>query len=717
MSILPLDPRIFFTKMTNQILAGVLQLERVLATGEHSVIYQCTDLRTGSTHVCKKICYSGFDQNEEEALNYELAVAHKVNHGNVVVYLDVIHDKPCQTYYIVMPFYRFYDLGAQICKKIEDGSRFEETCIWLVLVQCLLALDYFDTQFSGINIDKDIAHGFVLGDIRPTSIYVDLQGNTYVATFRMSKHLPLLDSDAALKLLPYWAPERLIGHPYNSKADIWSLGCTVYEMCLLHSLFRGGREDVLEQIQTLKRPIKLPCYSEKLQEILNILLEPSADKRLSAVELLKHPSILEYKRFYDEQVNFRKLALGYQVPQKGLCKICGGNGLDCCEIVRLAVANSKRLSYVDEDGNLVYVDTLAEQRAGIARVANKRAMDRIYSIINPDSRKANYFNIQSVTKDAIRARQRATYAWNADQDKDKINTEDTRSIVMNSVKDRYKYNEQQNYFPKERYREPGTYPPSSMVPATRIQSVESRHVPRPQVTHKSHNKLDQWSYEGSDTINFQTQYSEQLSWNYSGNTDIKEAPSIMSNAEENVAKYDSPQSHKLGHSSGLSSTTSQSSFIDDLLFQVRSASPPRPTCKDFVPLVYANSPTPPPQYQSIGNVPVTRVTTEYEPYPPSTHTLMNPSTGGNVSFADVSVQSVSPANYLGSSTHRSRPHSKVASGLESRLSTLVSSAVPSRVSTIYKKESYLTPIDSIYNDSAYCIPSINPASEYMSENK
>lgn len=97
----------FFTKMTNQILAGVLQLERILATGEHSIIYQCTDLRTGSTHICKKICYSRFNQSEEDALNYELTVAHRVTHGNVVAYLDVIHDKPCETYYIVMPFTDF----------------------------------------------------------------------------------------------------------------------------------------------------------------------------------------------------------------------------------------------------------------------------------------------------------------------------------------------------------------------------------------------------------------------------------------------------------------------------------------------------------------------------------------------------------------------------------------------------------------------------------
>lgn len=697
--------------MTTQILAGVLQLELPIATGEHSIIYQCTDLRTGCTYICKKVCYSKFNQNEEEALNYEISIAHKVNHRNLVAYLDIIHDKTCQMYYIIMPFYRFSNLGAQICGKIENRGRFEEAYIWLVLVQCLLALDYFTSQLSDVDTTKDITDGVMLGDIRPTSIYTDLQGNAYIATFRLSKHISLLNSDAALKLLPYWAPERLMNRLYNSKADIWTLGCTIYEMCLLHSLFKGNRDDILEQMQMLKRPIKIPHYSEDLQEIVNILLEPSPDKRPSAVELLKHPAILEYKHFYDEQVNSRKLALGYQIPQKGLCKICGGNGLDCCEIVRLAVVNSKRLSYVDENGNLVYVDTLAEQKAGIARVANKQTMEHIYSLINPDSRKANYFNIQSTSKDLIRAKQQAAYAWGTDQSINKVETEDTRSIIMNSIKDRYCYNEQNNYFPKDRYREPGTYQPSNKIPMTLIQSAKHRHTSEQQIAHKEYNRLEQWSYEGSNTINFQTQYSDKPSWAYSNNTDVREAPSIVSNAEENGTKSNRSPSYKLGPGSGLSSTTSQSSFIDELLFQVRSASPPKPICKDFVPLTSANSPTPPPQYKSITNVPVTKVTTEYEAYPPSTHTLMTPSTD-NVSCANVSVQSVAPANDAGSNIHRSRPHSKLISGQEPKLSTLVSSTIPSRVPSTYNNDSFLTPINSIYKDSAYYVPSIHPASEY-----
>lgn len=37
---------------------------------------------------------------------------------------------------------------------------------------------------------------------------------------------------------PYYAsPEVWREEPYNYKIDIWSLGCVVYEMCMLHPPF------------------------------------------------------------------------------------------------------------------------------------------------------------------------------------------------------------------------------------------------------------------------------------------------------------------------------------------------------------------------------------------------------------------------------------------------------------------------------------------------
>lgn len=49
--------------------------------------------------------------------------------------------------------------------------------------------------------------------------------------------------------LNYASPEVLMGKPYNSKTDIWSLGCLIYEMICLRKPFEGEDiEDICKKI-------------------------------------------------------------------------------------------------------------------------------------------------------------------------------------------------------------------------------------------------------------------------------------------------------------------------------------------------------------------------------------------------------------------------------------------------------------------------------------
>ena len=43
----------------------------------------------------------------------------------------------------------------------------------------------------------------------------------------------------------YMAPEVLDGQPYNHKADLWSLGCVLYELCTLEKAFDGQSQFAL----------------------------------------------------------------------------------------------------------------------------------------------------------------------------------------------------------------------------------------------------------------------------------------------------------------------------------------------------------------------------------------------------------------------------------------------------------------------------------------
>lgn len=38
----------------------------------------------------------------------------------------------------------------------------------------------------------------------------------------------------------YLAPELCDGKEYNTKTDIWSLGCILYELCAMEKMFEGN---------------------------------------------------------------------------------------------------------------------------------------------------------------------------------------------------------------------------------------------------------------------------------------------------------------------------------------------------------------------------------------------------------------------------------------------------------------------------------------------
>ena len=73
---------------------------------------------------------------------------------------------------------------------------------------------------------------------------------------------------------PYYAsPEVWKDLPYDSKSDIWSLGCVIYEMCVLVPPFRAENMDGLYK-KVLKGQFHRisSMYSDDLNHVIRKLL-------------------------------------------------------------------------------------------------------------------------------------------------------------------------------------------------------------------------------------------------------------------------------------------------------------------------------------------------------------------------------------------------------------------------------------------------------------
>lgn len=86
--------------------------------------------------------------------------------------------------------------------------------------------------------------------------------------------------------LPYMAPEIWRGEAYAFPADLYALGCTLFELAALLPPFDGASALQLQRA-VLKRKFQtaLPgpeVYSQELRDVIMLLIHPDAAARLTA---------------------------------------------------------------------------------------------------------------------------------------------------------------------------------------------------------------------------------------------------------------------------------------------------------------------------------------------------------------------------------------------------------------------------------------------------
>ena len=89
----------------------------------------------------------------------------------------------------------------------------------------------------------------------------------------------------------YMAPETLEDDPvYNHTADLWSLGCVLYEMCTQEKAFNGGRRSIIEKISRGEYgpapDAAMDIHWYILLEIVPHLLKINHDMRMGANTIL-----------------------------------------------------------------------------------------------------------------------------------------------------------------------------------------------------------------------------------------------------------------------------------------------------------------------------------------------------------------------------------------------------------------------------------------------
>ena len=95
-------------------------------------------------------------------------------------------------------------------------------------------------------LDAAHARGLIHRDVKPSNVLLDEREHAYLADFGLSRYLgeagAALGAENSLGTIDYVAPEQIRGEEIDGRADVYSLGCVLYECLAGAPPFRRGTD-------------------------------------------------------------------------------------------------------------------------------------------------------------------------------------------------------------------------------------------------------------------------------------------------------------------------------------------------------------------------------------------------------------------------------------------------------------------------------------------
>uniref|UniRef100_A0A7S2JXS4 non-specific serine/threonine protein kinase n=1 Tax=Zooxanthella nutricula TaxID=1333877 RepID=A0A7S2JXS4_9DINO len=277
---------------------------RLIGSGGYGSVYLVERLHDGVQFVSKKILVRDITEVDEYSKEAKELVT--LRHRHIVSYEeDFVHVEygalEPKTYFIIV---MEYCPEGDLKEKIEqDFCSFTEEWVRTVFAQLLQAVQYLHS--------KNVIHR----DLKSQNVFLAEDGHVRLGDFGLCRHTrnPALGSATFSHAGTdcYMAPEMLNSSRYGKPADMWSMGCVLYELCT--GQFMWELDGILgamvmadtQIVHKLLRANVVPAVGNALRSLLRRLLNAKPEGRPTATtcirkKLFKKASHMSRELFGDQ---------------------------------------------------------------------------------------------------------------------------------------------------------------------------------------------------------------------------------------------------------------------------------------------------------------------------------------------------------------------------------------------------------------------------------
>jgi Tol biopolymer transport system component/tRNA A-37 threonylcarbamoyl transferase component Bud32 len=208
------------SSLVGQTIGGRYQIQSVIGMGGMASVYKAYDPNLRRA-VAIKVIHPHLSNNPEFFRRFEeeaAAVAH-LRHPNIVQMYDFSHEG--DLYYMVMEFVIGETLQTRLREMNASGQRMNIKDVTFFTAEICDAANYAHKR------------RMIHRDIKPANIMLDSDGNAILMDFGIARLVDASQhtaSGAVLGTALYMSPEQIQGTEIDARADIYSIGITLFEM-------------------------------------------------------------------------------------------------------------------------------------------------------------------------------------------------------------------------------------------------------------------------------------------------------------------------------------------------------------------------------------------------------------------------------------------------------------------------------------------------------